>query len=117
MSDRNEILQQMSIIYDDFMEAKSDLNTSRLKYKDAITRHNNFDLEISRLTDELKYGDPTKEFEIISKIYDVCRQDREIEESLPDLCKIYQDNCARFNELTETMNKIIVELKNFAEEE
>ena len=56
------------------------------------------------------------EFNIIEKLNQVYRQDREIESSLPELCKNYQDNCARFNELTETMNKIIVELKNFAEE-
>jgi len=117
MSDRNEVLQKMSDVYGDLIEAKSYLDASRLKYKNAIIQHNNFDLEISRLIDELKYGDMAMEFNIIEKLNQVYRQDREIESSLPELCKNYQDNCARFNELTETMNKIIVELKNFAEEE
>jgi len=116
MSDRNEVLQKMSDVYGDLIEAKSYLDASRLKYKDAITQHNNIDLEISRLIDELKYGDMAMEFNIIEKLNQVYRQDREIESSLPELCKNYQDNCARFNELTEKMNKIITELKKFAEE-
>ena len=116
MSDRNEVLQKMSDVYGDLIEAKSYLDESKLRYKDAIMQHNNFDLEISRLIDQLKYGYPENEFDVISKLNQVYHQDREIEEILPDLCKNYQDNCARFNELTETMNKIIVELKNFAEE-
>jgi len=116
MSDRNEVLQKMSDVYGDLIEAKSYLDSSRLKYKDAIMQHNNFDLEISRLIDQLKYGYPENEFDVIGKLNQVYRQDQEIEASLPDLCKNYQDNCARFNELTEIMNKIIEELKSFAEE-
>ena len=117
MSDRNEVLQKMSDVYGDLIEAKSYLDSSRLKYKDAIMQHNNFDLEISRLIDQLKYGYPENEFDVISKLNQVYRQDREIESSLPDLCKNYQDNCARFNELEKQLAEIIEELKNFAEEE
>ncbi len=116
MSDRNEVLQKMSDVYGDLIEAKSYLDASKLRYKDAIIQHNNFDLEISRLIDQLKYGYPENEFDVISKLNQVYRQDREIEASLPELCKNYQDNCARFNELEKQMNKIIEELKNFAEE-
>ena len=116
MSDRNEILQKMSDVYGDLIEAKSYLDASRLKYKNAIIQHNNFDLEISRLIDQLKYGYPENEFDVISKLNQVYHQDREIEESLPDLCKIYQDNCARFNELEKQLAEIIEELKSFAEE-
>ena len=117
MSDRNEVLQKMSDVYGNFIDAKSCLDESKLRYKDAIMQHNNFDLEISRLIDQLKYGYPENEIDVISKLNQVYRQDQEIESSLPDLCKNYQNNCARFNELTETMNKIIEELKSFSEEE
>ena len=117
MSDRNEVLQKMSETYEDLIEIKLCLGVSRSSYKDAIMHHNNFDLEISRLIDELKYGYPENEFDVIGKLNQVYRQDREIEVSLPELCKNYQNNCARFNELEKQMNKIIEELKNFAEEE
>jgi len=88
MSDRNEVLQKMSDVYGDLIEAKSYID--------------NFDLEISRLIDQLKYGYPENKFDVISKLNQVYRQDREIE--------------ARFNELEKQMNKIIEELKSFAEE-
>ncbi len=117
MSDRNEVLQKMSDVYGNFIDAKSHLDESRLLYKDAIMQHNNFDLEISRLIDQLKYGYPENEIDVIGKLNQVYRQDREIEAILPDLCKNYQNNCARFNKLEKQMNKIIEELKSFAEEE
>ena len=117
MSDRNEILQKMSDVYGNFIDAKSCLDESKLRYKDAIMQHNNFDLEISRLIDQLKYGYQENEFDVIGKINQVYHQDKEIESSLPDLCKNYQDNCARFNELEKQMNKIIEELKSFSEED
>ena len=116
MSDRNEVLQKMSDVYGDLIEAKSYLDESKLRYKDAIMQHNNFDLEISRLIDQLRYGDMALEFDVISKLNQVYRQDREIESSLQELRKNYEDNCARFDELTKTMNKIIEELNSFAEE-
>ena len=116
MSDRNEVLQKMSDVYGDLIEAKSYLDASKLRYKDAIIQHNNFDLEISRLIDQLKYGYPENEFDVIGKLNQVYRHDREIEASLPDLCKNYQDSCARFNELEKQMDEIIVELKNVEEE-
>ena len=116
MSDRNEVLQKMSDVYGNFIDAKSCLDESKLRYKDAIMQHNNFDLEISRLIDQLKYGYPENEIDVISKLNQVYRQDREIEASLPNLCKNYQDSCARFNKLEKQMDEIIEELKSFAEE-
>ena len=121
MSDRNEVLQKMSDVYGGLIEAKSYLDESRLLYKDAIMQHNNFDLEISRLIDQLKYGYPENEIDVIGKLNQVYRQvyrqDREIEAILPNLCKNYQDSCARFNKLEKQLAEIIEELKNFAEEE
>jgi len=116
MSDRNEVLQKMSDVYGDLIEAKSYIDESSLLYKDAIMQHNKFDLEISRLIDQLKYGYPVNEFDVISKLNQVYRQDQEIEASLPNLCKNYQDSCARFNKLEKQMDEIIEELKSFAEE-
>ena len=116
MSDRNEVLQKMSETYEDLIEIKLCLDDSRLSYKDAIMQHNNFDLEISRLIDQLKYGYPENEFDVIGKLNQVYRQDREIEASLPNLCKNYQDSCARFNKLEKQLAEIIEELKSFAEE-
>ena len=116
MSDRNEVLQKMSDVYGNLIESKSFLDESRLLYKDAIMQHNKFDLEISRLIDQLKYGYPENEIDVISKLNQVYRQDREIEASLPNLCKNYQDSCARFNKLEKQLAEIIEELKSFAEE-
>jgi len=117
MSDRNEVLQKMSDVYGDLIEAKSYLDASRLKYKNAVSQHRNYDFEISRLINELRYDDTASEFEIIGKLSQAYRQDKEIESSIPELEKNYRDNMNKFESLIQTMNKIIEELKSFSEEE
>jgi len=115
---KNEILQQMSTIYDDLVEAKLYLDENHKRYTNTVSQHKNYSLEIDRLIEKLKSdNDKTSEIDIVSNLVITYRKDRETQSRLDEFKKNCQSALNRYNELVKNINLIIDELKNCEESE